>query len=261
MLFTKDQIKETRQNASVLFAETHVRPRLTDMLIAECGRTEADRMIEEALKLGVHFSMDVSKLGNDELRIPTIGNMRECACNPDAPCFNLCYAGHGRFVFSNVQDGLFRNQLIYENRPDDYWESILKKILYNPFFRFHHTGEIIDEQYVENAMKVANENPSCHSLCFTKKFYLINNLIDKYGVNRVLTGFRPVCSNWGTWKQDNPHNLPESYINFKNKTPEQSHIPAHAIKCPGNCANCIMAGNPHSCFTMSFGEARYFDQH
>ena len=64
-------------------------------------------------------------------------------------------------------------------------------------------------------------------------------------------------SNWGEWICDNPHNLPTAWVEFGNET--DSNIPYDAIKCHGNCGECV--NTSEHCWRMQRGESVCFHKH
>lgn len=99
--------------------------------------------------------------------------------------------------------------------------------------------------------KLARKHKETHFLCFTKKYELINGYLDTHRKPSNLV----IClSNWGEWKVENPHNLPESYVDFGKGN---EGIPEFAYECSGHCDTCP---GTH-CWHMKKGDSVMFHKH
>lgn len=197
-------------------------------------------------------STTVSKLGSD---IGTVNLPPVLTCRRGAPCVKGCYAKEGRFSFPSVKTSLQRNYEAYKADPQKYFEVIHAQLLLHDFkyFRWHSSGDIPDERYLEGMCWLAEQHPEIKFLCFTKQYEIVNTYLTKRKKpdNLIL-----VFSNWGEFVCDNPHNLPTSWVRFKIKI---CSIPDNAIECNGNCAECVIT--EASCWDMKQGDAVVFDYH
>lgn len=197
-------------------------------------------------------STTVSKLGS---HIGTVNLPPALTCRRKAPCIKGCYAREGRFSFPSVRTSLERNYRVYIEDPQRFFEVIHAQILLMAFkfFRWHSSGDIPDERYLEGMCWLAKQHRDIMFLCFTKQYEIVNKYLDEHEQpeNLIL-----VFSNWGDFMCKNPHNLPMSYVRFKSKS---CNIPIHAMECNGNCAECVIAGE--SCWTLKKGEAVVFNYH
>ena len=191
------------------------------------------------------------KLGG---KIPQLNMPYGTSCRTDAPCFKDCYCTHGNMAFPNVRKSHLEKLNLYIDNPDGFFnivDSELNMCIYK-YFRYHSSGDIVDEKYLERMCWLARRHRQTHFLCFTKKYELVNEYLNhhKKPANLIL-----VLSNWGDWKVDNPHNLPTSWVAFGDE--RDKDIPLFAYECPGSCENC----ESNHCFNMVKGQSVVFHKH
>lgn len=199
----------------------------------------------------VHISTTVSKLGAN---IPSVNLPPVITCRKDAPCYKKCYARKGRFSFQKNRALLEKNFRIWNAAPDQFEHEVKKAAATAKFFRWHSSGDIPDEKYLEMMVRIARETPDTKFLCFTKKFELVNEWLNKWG--NFPANLNVVYSAWMTFIPDNPFKLPMAYINLKH---ESCNIPEDAHVCPKYCGDCVMTGC--SCWDLRRGESVKFDEH
>lgn len=201
----------------------------------------------------VHISTSISKLGT---AIPTINLPAVVTCRADAPCKGQCYARKGNFIFKNVVKSLENNLNTYLNNPDIFFNVIdmnLQMVPYK-FFRWFSSGDIVNSEFFERMVDLANKHQNTRFLCFTKKYEIVNAWISQNGElpeNLVI-----VFSNWGEFRCENPYNLPTSWVLLRR---EQCEIPEDARVCSGYCGNCV--NTECSCWSLKKGESVVFKQH
>jgi len=195
------------------------------------------------------ISHNNSKLGAD---IPSVSMPVGVTCRPDAPCFSKCYARKGRMAMKTVKEAYAGNLEAYRADPEFFFKYVSVMTRLNRFFRWHASGDIVDAQYFEGMIKVAQENPEVKYLCFTKKFAIVNAYLD--AGKELPQNLAVVFSAWGKgFKVDNPHNLPVTYVRFKKG--DNSYIPEDAIPCGGRCYECV------ACWQLKKGQSIYFNEH
>ena len=198
-------------------------------------------------------SNTVSKLG---VGIATVNLPAIITCRKDAPCFKGCYAKKGNFVYKNVKTSLDKNLDVFKENPDLFFERIhlqLEMVPYR-FFRWHSSGEIVDERYLGGMCWLARKHKGTQFLCFTKKYELVNEYLNHHRKPKNLI---LVFSNWGDWICENPHNLPTAWVEFG--TESDNNIPDNANVCSGNCGTCV--NTSEHCWRMQKGEAVRFHKH
>lgn len=122
----------------------------------------------------LHISDGNIKLGNiSNINLPPI-----LACKKGVPCASekLCYAIKSFRQYPNVRKAWNENFQLYKNNPNDYYselENYLKKKKRINRFRWHSSGDIIDQNYFEMMKDLAKNFPKINFLAYTK-----NDLID-----------------------------------------------------------------------------------
>ncbi len=204
--------------------------------------------------MNLHISRGVSKLGVD---IPSINLPPVVTCRCDAPCADShkCYAMKGRFAFQHNKNLLQGNLDMWQHNPEQFEIGVRAAAFHSRFVRWHSSGDIPDEAYLEMMVRIAEKLPDTKFLCFTKKFELVNEYLD---IHKVFPeNLRMVFSAWGSFIPENPHNLPMAYVRFKKS--EQNNIPSTAFQCQNYCGDCVMSGC--SCWDLKNGEAVCFNEH
>lgn len=202
----------------------------------------------------VHVSRGITKLG---AAIPSVSLPALVTCRPDAPCARLCYARKGRFAFTHNKDLLQRNLLIWQNDPEGFERDLVIAATPSRFFRYHSSGDIPDEGYLDMMVRVAEKCPYTEFLCFTKKFEMVNNYISNHN-SLPPCNLHLVYSAWCDFIPENPYGLPMAYIEFKKG---ESKVPENAMPCSGYCGACVQTGR--SCWDMERGrnDCVVFKQH
>lgn len=198
------------------------------------------------------ISLTNSKLGD---KIPSL-NLPTTVCRADAPCKKGCYAMKGNWLFKNVVTSLQSNLDHFLNDSEGFFNEIINYInngdIIYKFFRWFSSGDIVNEKFLNGMVKVAKKCKQTKFLCFTKKFELVNQYLN---VSELPKNLKIVFSAWDKdFKVENPHNLPVTYINFKDPT-KNADIPEFAIPCIGTCSSC------KACWSLKKGQSVYFDQH
>ena len=193
------------------------------------------------------------KLGKACISVP----FPVAVCNPEAPCFQKCYAQHGCQSFANVQGAYYRNLRLYNNSADDFFEQLYYKVKFSglPMVRFFDSGDFPDMEFLVRSVEFVKRFPNVKFMAYTKKYDLINEYLDKGG--ELPDNYNIFFSAWDRlWMVPNPHNLPIAYVKFKDArmTPD---IPKYAFHCPGRestCSACMVCWNKRV-------KAVYFDEH
>lgn len=198
----------------------------------------------------ISISPGNSKMG----MVPSVSLPSYKTCVPNAPCFKLCYAAKIERLRKTVRDAYERNYAIWQADPMEYFDQIDDAIKTSKFFRFHVSGDIVDDEYFARMVDVAERNPHCEMLCFTKKYNIVNQYIDD-GLE-IPSNLHIIFSVWENLRCDNPHNFPEAHVKLKNGARTYRK---DAMFCKGNCENCAKTGD--ACWTLRPGEQVVFNQH
>ena len=122
------------------------------------------------------------------------------------------------------------------------------------FFRFHVSGDIPDNVYFAHMIEVAERNPHCEILCFTKKYNLVNDHIGLGG--KIPKNLHMVFSAWAGLEMSNPFSLPEAHVRYRDGT---TTAKLGAKECGGNCTECLLTED--GCWTLVSGEQVVFNEH
>ena len=122
------------------------------------------------------ISNTVSKLG---VGIGTVNLPAVTTCRGDAPCRKGCYACKGNFVYSNVKTSLQKNLDAFVEDADRFFSILDNQLNMVPFkfFRWHSSGDIVNERYLEGMCWLARRHKGTQFLCFTKKYELVNEYL------------------------------------------------------------------------------------
>lgn len=180
-------------------------------------------------------------------------------CNMDAPCARdgECYACQGRWLFKNVQKRLALNLKAWRENPATVVDEIREQISDyvqsgGEFFRWHSSGDIVDADYMIMMHDIAIDFPSIKFLCFTKKYDLVNDHIDRHG--ELPKNLKVLFSLWPDFPCNNPHNLPTASLVKYDGTVHEKHSRS-GYACSGNCEAC------HICWKLESSEQVVFKQH
>lgn len=168
------------------------------------------------------------------------------ACGKNVPCKKGCYCLKGRQQFAQILGGYHRNLRLWNESHKSFklqLTSVLDKAPQKKF-RWFDAGDIPDADFLDMMFVVARKYPEISFLSYTKKYDMVNEYLNHHRLPKNL------CirfSMWDkTWDVPNPHNLPLSYVNFKDTT-RNPDIPKKAFKCPGTgkttCDKCGVCFN------------------
>ena len=205
------------------------------------------------------ISLTISKLGG---QIPSVNLPPVITCRKNAPCTALCYARKGNFCYKNVKKSHLDNLEHYRKNPKNYFDSIitfLSGLTTYKLFRWHSSGDIVDEEYFEGMIRVAEACPETKFLAFTKKYEIVNNWMAKALLigRKLPANLKIVFSMWDNEFNktvDNYYDFPTTWVYFKD--PEKNgDIPQDAFPCIGKCYECF------ACWNLGKGHSTVFKQH
>lgn len=198
----------------------------------------------------VKFSPGNSKMGNiPSVSLPSIETCPFCGCR------DKCYAHKIERIRPTVKEAYKNNLNLLRNDEESYWREVEGQIMLNRYFRFHVSGDIPNESYLVHMVRVAERNPHCQILCFTKRYEWVNDYIDRE--KKPMPGnLHLVLSAWPGLKMVNPHKLPEAHVLFRDGSTTAA---PNAKECSGNCAECAVTDR--GCWTLKNGEQVKFHEH
>lgn len=219
-----------------------------------------NRFLEEAIAIR---PVCVVKEGNSKVtKYSAVVNVPAIyTCPNDAPCKPDCYATKGTYNYDNVNLGQWQNFKFFIDDADGFFSQIEVELAeadsLRPWkwFRWHETGDIVNARYFEGMVDIAKKFPRINFMCFTKKYSIVNNWIDKNG--KLPKNLTVVFSVWGYYGIGmNPHNLPMSYVKGVSDDTDKL-IPKSARQCPAdNCAKCGF-----TCWKLKRRQSVKFDMH
>ena len=213
----------------------------------------------------VSISKGNEKLGAiQSVSLPSGNTCIQCDCN------KKCYARRIERRRKSVREAYQNNLNILITEPDVYWREVEAAIMLSRFFRFHVSGDIPDEKYLDKMIHIAKRNPHCEILCFTKKYEFVADCITrKLAANDIFgdgsfKGYEDVfpqnlhiiLSAWVGLEMYNPYNLPEAHVRYRDGT---TTAKSDAIECGGNCTECAVTDE--GCWTLKSGEQVIFNEH
>ena len=193
--------------------------------------------------------------GNAKMgRIPSVSLPAGLTCRKDCACYEKCYARKLERLRPTVRNAYRSNLELLQKDPETYWREAEAAIMTSRFFRFHVSGDIPNDAYLRKMVLVAQRNPHCEILCFTKKYDLVNNCIAECG--GFPKNLHMILSAWKGIPMENPHNLPEAHVIYRDGS---TTARPDAVSCGGNCTDC--ATTDGGCWTLKNGQQVVFHEH
>lgn len=202
-----------------------------------------------------NYNVSISN-GNSKMgAIPSVSLPAIITCNKSAPCArpgSPCYAAKLQRIYSTVKNAYDRNLDILTTDPARYWLEVKQAAKMARYFRYHVSGDIPNAEYFAEMIRLAHELPHTQFLAFTKQYTIVNDFLNNGGA--IPGNLKIIFSNWGAWKCENPHAIPECEIILKGTDP----APEWKI-CGGNCTECACRGI--GCWEIQNGETIAIYQH
>lgn len=197
----------------------------------------------------VSISRGNEKMGAiQSVSLPSGVTCRMCDCN------KKCYAGRIERRRPSVKAAYQRNLDLLKTDPDVFWREVEAAVMLSRYFRFHVSGDIPNTEYLRRMIDVATRNKHCEILCFTKKYEIVNALLDR-GIE-IPDNLHIIFSAWVGLNMTNPFSLPEAHVRYRDGL---TTARADATECGGNCTEC--AATDGGCWSLKSGEQVVFDEH
>ena len=200
--------------------------------------------------MNISISKGNSKMGS----ISSVSLPSGLTCRNDCECSEKCYAKRLERLRKSVREAYKTNYEVLKSSPETYWREVEATVMLSRFFRFHVSGDIPDREYLERMLSLAERNPHCETLCFTKKYELVNQELGEG--KRLPPNLHLIFSVWRGLTVDNPYNLPEAHVRYKDGTTTAGET---AFDCGGNCTECALTDG--GCWSLKNGEQVVFDEH
>ena len=187
--------------------------------------------------------------------IPSVSLPAGLTCRNDCECSRKCYAKKIERIRKTVRNSYRVNYDLLISRPEIYWREVEASVMMSRFFRFHVSGDIPNEEYLDRMIVIAERNKHCEVLCFTKKFSIVENVMKKRA--GILPGnLHLILSGWRGLEMYNPFGLPEAHVRYRDGTTTARD---DAKECGGNCTLCAMTDG--GCWSLKSGEQVVFNEH
>lgn len=197
----------------------------------------------------VKISKGNSKLGAiPSVSLPSIKTCRQCACR------EKCYAQKLERLRPAVRNAYQHNLEVLLKEPETYWREVEASVMMSRFFRFHVSGDIPTAEYLANMVAVAGRNSHCEILCFTKRYELVNEFIEKNG--ELPSNLHMIFSGWIGLNLVNPFSLPEAHVRYRDGSTTACD---DAVECGGNCTECALTDG--GCWNLQKGQQVVFNEH
>lgn len=174
--------------------------------------------------MNIHISRGNTKLG----RILNINLPPIHSCKKDVPCKSEgCYALKAWRQYPNVRRAWSENLDLALSSYDKFFCSIvdtLRRKRKLPFFRWHSSGDILDQKYLDYMSSVAQLFPQTRFLAFTKRNDLdVSNMPENLTIR---------YSFWPNYKAK----IDASFVNYAGLYGDSRVNGGHI--CQGNCQTC-----------------------
>jgi len=175
-----------------------------------------------------------------------------CPARCSESCGPFCYAAKIANLRPNVLRSYAINTILARDLPYRYWNAVSEAVKMVRYFRFHVSGDILNQNYLDYMVKCAKDNPHCDMLVFTKRYELINKYIRDVG--EIPMNLHILFSGWTNLVPDNPYHFPETNVIPHGELPKPEWK-----MCGGNCFNCACRGV--GCWQAKSGDTIAFPQH
>ena len=206
--------------------------------------------INKAFGTKVYFSDGNTKMG----AIPSVSLPPIKTCHNCSECSKKCYARRIYQRLSVVKKQYDSNLKLLHKDRNKYFDDINTVLKYSNFFRWHVAGDIVDYDYFVRMCKLAEDNPNCVQLVFTKDYKDVNKYLSDGGT--IPENLHVIFSVWKNTPYENPYNLPECHIRYRNGETTAGEL---YYECAGNCFKCFF--DDKGCVSLEYGEQIVINEH
>ena len=202
----------------------------------------------------IHISAGNTKLGAImNISIPPVVTCHNCGS-----CSKYCYAVRSYNRFTSTAAGWNENYLLFLTDPARYFMERSAAVKLQRFFRWHVSGDIVNGAYLDGMIRVAEDNPKCGFLAFTKAYQIVNAAIAAGAI--IPANLHLLFSAAPGVEMPNPYRLPECHINFADPSQNTYTGGAEYVHhCNGDCTECAVNGC--GCFFLKSGDVTIINQH
>lgn len=199
--------------------------------------------------MDLKVSIGNTKMGAiKSISLPAIKTCRDCACK------KKCYAAKLERLRPTVRAAYQNNLDLLLSDPEKYWRQAEAAVMMCSYFRFHVSGDILNADYFQHMVDLAWRQSQCQILCFTKKYEIVNSFLTSG--KTIPSNLHIIFSGWTGLKMNNPFNLPEAHVAFRDGT---TTARGDAIPCGGNCTECSCTDK--GCWVLKAGQQVVFHEH
>ena len=182
--------------------------------------------------------MKLSK-GNSKIgRIANVSLTPIKACKGCAAvCGKDCYALKAYKQYPATKAAWDHNYEQATNKPDIFFAELYEELkkYKGTFFRWHVAGDILDQEYLWDMIKIADSFKHIKFLAFTKQYDVVNSIQPIF----IPGNLKIVFSAWSGLPMDNPYNFPIAFMQDGSET----RVNGNELECPGHCESCGMCWN------------------
>jgi hypothetical protein len=181
-------------------------------------------------KVSTHYALGNTKLGN----IASVSMPPGISCPKGIPCFKeeLCYALRLYKQYKETANCWDTNFEVATKYSDAYFTNtnilLAEHYLKTKLFRWHVSGDILNQSYLENMKAIGRTFPRINFLAFTKNYDL--------HFARIPGNLQIVFSAWPSLPLKRK-SFPVVWIN--DKAGKETRTPKSALKCKGHCDSCM----------------------
>ena len=227
------------------FGTDAIRKRVQEML---AFRDDVD--VESA---HVKFSYGNRKTG---AMVPSVSLIPVADCGNCKVCARGCYDVRNVCFQKTVQKSRANNSAIFKEDPERYFEEVEAGAKFLRFFRWHVGGDIKDYNYLGHMVGIAERNPRCEFLAFTKMYDVVNEWLENVG--EFPKNLHIIFSDWRGAEFENPYNLPVSSPLWADGT-KGPHCTDDVHMCEGDCTACASVNG--GCWSAGKGSTILFEAH
>ena len=199
------------------------------------------------------LKLSVSDANRKMGAIKSISMPRVKTCAPGVPCAKKCYVTH--YDWRAVVRNAYENNLnLWLTDPDGFEQQAIAAAYGSFNFRWHVSGDIISEDYLDMMCRVAQKLERTNFLAFTKQYDIVNSFLSKGKC--IPNNLHILFSEWPGYNMNNPYNLPVAYVSFADGVCD---APDGTSVCPGRCEECAYAGQ--NCWVLKKGQAVVLKEH
>ncbi len=175
------------------------------------------------------------KISPGNIKLKNIANISFppiLACREDAPCKKSCYAIKAYKQYENVRNAWGHNFELAKHDRGSYFEGISAYLTKKntKAFRWHVSGDILDVNYLDNMITVANNHIKTKFLAFTKQYELVLAREKHIPENLAI-----MLSAWPGFPLPKSKRFPISFMQDGTETRA-----AGAVECSGACNPCYI---------------------